>query len=60
VSLTALLLALVLVVVMLLVGGGVLALLLFRPAWCAPMASALAAMTLMAAVVGLLVAAAQT
>jgi hypothetical protein len=59
VSLTVLLLALVLVVVMLLVGCGVLALLLSRPAWCTPVATALAAMTLMAAVAGLAVAASQ-
>ncbi|WP_217144778.1 hypothetical protein [Streptomyces sp. AC627_RSS907] len=54
-SLTALLLILLLVVVTLLVGVGVLALLLHRPSWCAPMAGALAAMTLMAAIAGLIV-----
>ncbi|MFE0179182.1 hypothetical protein ACFWZ2_43445 [Streptomyces sp. NPDC059002] len=55
-SLTALLLILLLTVVTLLVGGGVLALLLHRPAWGAPLAGALVAMTLMATVTGLLVA----
>lgn len=55
-TLTALLVILLLVVATLLVGGGVLALLLYRPAWAAPLAGALAAMMLMATVVGLLVA----
>jgi hypothetical protein len=51
-----LLLILLLVVVAVLVGAGVLALLLYRPAWSAPLAGALTAMTLMATVVGVLVA----
>lgn len=56
VSATLLLLILLLTVVTLLVGVGVLALLLYRPAWSVPLAGALAAMTLMATVVGLVVA----
>ncbi|MGW0366859.1 hypothetical protein [Streptomyces sp. NPDC002990] len=55
-TLTALLLILLLAVVTLLVGAGALALLLHRPAWAAPLAGSLAAMTLMAAVIGILVA----
>ncbi|MFV5997925.1 hypothetical protein ACNPQM_37500 [Streptomyces sp. NPDC056231] len=55
-TLTALLLILLLVVATLLVGAGVLALLLYRPAWAAPLAGALAAMMLMATVTALLVA----
>ena len=55
-TLTALLLILLLTVVTLLVGGAVLLLWLVRPAWCAPMAASLAAMTLMATAVALLAA----
>ncbi|KOV74200.1 hypothetical protein ADL00_02720 [Streptomyces sp. AS58] len=54
-SRTALRLILLLVVVTLLVGVGVLALLLHQPSWCAPMTGALAAMTVMAAIAGLIV-----
>ncbi|MFF0766931.1 hypothetical protein ACFYWH_44250 [Streptomyces sp. NPDC003737] len=53
--LTVLLLALLLTVVTLLVGTGVMVLLLYRPSWCAPLASALATMALMVTVAGLLV-----
>ncbi|EPH43553.1 hypothetical protein STRAU_3377 [Streptomyces aurantiacus JA 4570] len=52
----SLLLILLLAVVTLLVGVGVLALLLARPTWCAPLAGALAAMALMVTVTGMLVA----
>ncbi|MEU1826641.1 hypothetical protein ABZ502_29950 [Streptomyces abikoensis] len=55
-SMTVLLLILLLSVVTLLVGISVLALLLYRPTWCAPVAGALGAMTFLATVVGLLVA----
>ncbi|MFD9484622.1 hypothetical protein ACFWBX_11570 [Streptomyces sp. NPDC059991] len=55
-TLTVLLLVLLLTVVTLLVGGGILALLLHRPAWSAPLAGAFTAMALMATVIGLLVA----
>ncbi|MGW0337611.1 hypothetical protein ACWD0J_38365 [Streptomyces sp. NPDC003011] len=55
-TLSGLLLILLLVVVTLLVGAGVLALLLYRPTWAAPLAGALTAMMLMATVTGLLVA----
>lgn len=55
-TLTALLLILLLAVVTLLVGAGVLALLLYRPAWCAPVAAAVAAMTLVTTITGVLVA----
>lgn len=56
-TLTSLLLILLLAVITLIVGVGVLALLLSRPTWCAPLAGALGAMTLVVAVTGLLVAA---
>ncbi|MCA6091904.1 hypothetical protein LE181_06970 [Streptomyces sp. SCA3-4] len=59
-STTVLLLILLLTVVTLLVGVGMLALLLHRPTWCAPVAGALATMTLMATTVGLLVAITRT
>ncbi|MFD7334923.1 hypothetical protein ACFV98_02820 [Streptomyces violascens] len=55
-TLTVLLLVLLLTVVTLLVGAGILALLVHRPAWSAPLAGAFAAMALMATVIGLLVA----
>lgn len=55
-TLTVLLLFLLLAVVTLLVGGGILALLLYRPTWSAPLTAAFAAMALMATVTGLLVA----
>lgn len=55
-TLNALILMLLLGVVTLLVGIGVLALLLHRPAWCAPLTGALASMMLMATVIGLLIA----
>ncbi|OEJ36357.1 hypothetical protein [Streptomyces agglomeratus] len=55
-TVTTLLLVLMLGTVTLLVGAGVLALLIQRPAWCAPFAGALAAMMLMATITGLLVA----
>ncbi|MGW6360301.1 hypothetical protein ACWFR5_35340 [Streptomyces sp. NPDC055092] len=54
-SLMVLLVFLLLVIVTLLVGAGVLVLLRYRPAWSVPLAGALAAMTLMATVVGVLV-----
>ncbi|MGW1491272.1 hypothetical protein [Streptomyces sp. NPDC002402] len=57
-SLTVLVLILLLTVVTLLVGVG--ALLIYRPAWSAPFAGALTAMTLMATVTGLLVALARS
>ncbi|ROQ72544.1 hypothetical protein EES39_40875 [Streptomyces sp. ADI92-24] len=56
-TLTSLLLILLLAVVTLVIGAGVLALLLSRPTWCAPLAGAMAAMTLVVAVTGMLVAA---
>jgi hypothetical protein len=56
-TLTPLLLVMLLGVVTLLVGAGVLALLVHCPSWCAPLAGALAAMTLMATLTGLAVAA---
>lgn len=59
-TLTALLVILLLVVATLLIGSGVLALLLYRPAWAAPLAGAFAAMMLMATVVGLIVAGARS
>ncbi|MDT9685046.1 hypothetical protein RND61_23730 [Streptomyces sp. TRM76323] len=55
-TLTALLLITLLFVVTLLVGEGVLALLLHRPTWATAATAALAAMMLMATVVGVLVA----
>ncbi|WP_371799148.1 hypothetical protein OG963_15260 [Streptomyces sp. NBC_01707] len=55
-TVTTLLLGLLLGIVTLLVGAGVLVLLLHRPAWCAPLAGALATMMLVATVTGLLVA----
>ncbi|MET7297177.1 hypothetical protein ABZS79_34655 [Streptomyces griseoloalbus] len=55
-TLTMLLLILLLVVVTLLVGASALALLLYRPAWAAPITGALTVMMLMATVTGLLVA----
>lgn len=57
--LTALLLILLVAVVTLLVGTGVMALLLHRPTWCAPLAGALTAMTLLTTVTGMLVAVAR-
>lgn len=56
-SLTALVLILLLTVVTLLVGACVLAVLLHRPTWSAPVSGALVAMTLMVTVTGVLVAA---
>ncbi|GHG63102.1 hypothetical protein [Streptomyces griseocarneus] len=55
-SMIVLLLILLLAVVTLLVGVGMLALLLYRPSWCAPVAGTVAVMTFMATAVGLLVA----
>lgn len=57
-SLIELLLILLLGIVMLLVGAGVLALLLSRPSWSAPVAGALAAMALLVATTAVLVTAA--
>ncbi|MFF8397243.1 hypothetical protein [Streptomyces sp. NPDC016172] len=59
-SLTALLLILVFGVVTLLVGAGVLALLLHRPTWCAPLVGALTAVALMVTITGMLVAVAHS
>ncbi|SCK53957.1 hypothetical protein YUWDRAFT_04782 [Streptomyces sp. AmelKG-D3] len=53
-SLSVLLLIFLLGVVTLLVGVGTLALLIHRPTWCGPLSGALAAMMLMATVIGLL------
>ncbi|MFB6536556.1 hypothetical protein ACFCY8_28460 [Streptomyces noursei] len=54
-TLPTLLLILLFGIVMLLIGVGVLAMLLSRPAWCAPFAGALAAMMLVVTITGLLV-----
>ncbi|PKT67130.1 hypothetical protein CW362_42160 [Streptomyces populi] len=56
-SLITSLLILLLFLVALLIGASVLVLLLARPAWCAPVAGAIAAMALVTTVAGLLVAA---
>ncbi|MEU3352309.1 hypothetical protein [Streptomyces sp. NPDC037389] len=56
-TLPSLLLVMLLGVVALLVGAGVLALLLHRPSWSAPLAGAFAAMAFMTTIVGLAVAA---
>ncbi|MFB7187920.1 hypothetical protein ACFC0C_33100 [Streptomyces sp. NPDC056178] len=58
-TLAPVLLILLIGVVTALVGAGVLALLLHRPSWCAPLTGALAAMALLATLTGLAIAAAR-
>ncbi|MFB6988739.1 hypothetical protein [Streptomyces sp. NPDC056304] len=58
-TLAPVLLILLIGVVTALVGAGVLALLLHRPSWCAPLTGALAAMALLVTLTGLAIAAAR-